>query len=55
MTASSTPCGTPGRSTFTGLTLQYGPGDNQGSDAVFVTVIGDDGNYHVVSNLGGAQ
>ena len=38
-----------------GLTLQYGPGDNQGSDAVFVTVIGDDGNYHLVNNLGGAR
>ena len=38
-----------------GLTLQYGPDDNQGSDAVFVTVIGDDGNYHLVSNLGGGQ
>ena len=38
-----------------GLTLQYGPGDNQGSDAVFVTVIGDDGNYHLVNNLGDAR
>ena len=38
-----------------GLALQYGPGDNQGSDAVFVTVIGDDGKYHLVSNLGGAR
>ncbi|MYB77050.1 MAG: ABC transporter substrate-binding protein [Chloroflexi bacterium] len=38
-----------------GLTLQYGPGDNQGSDAVFVTVIGDDGNYHLVDNLGDAR
>ena len=38
-----------------GLTLQYGPGDNQGSDAVFVTVIGDDGNYHLVNNLAGAR
>ncbi len=38
-----------------GLTLQYGPGDNQGSDAVFVTVIGDDGNYRLVSNLGDAR
>lgn len=37
------------------LTLQYGPGDNQGSDAVFVTVIGDDGSYHLVNNLGGAR
>ena len=38
-----------------GLSLQYGPGDNQGSDAVFVTVIGDDGNYHLVNNLRSAQ
>ena len=38
-----------------GLALQYGPGDNQGSDSVFVTVIGDDGNYHLVNNLGRAQ
>ena len=38
-----------------GLTLQYGPGDNQGSDAVFVTVIGDDGKYHLVNNLVGAR
>ena len=38
-----------------GMTLQYGPGDNQGSDAVFVTVIGDDGNYHLVSSLIGAR
>ena len=38
-----------------GMTLQYGPGDNQGSDAVFVTVIGDDGNYHLVNNLRGAR
>ena len=38
-----------------GLTLQYGPGDNQGSDAVFVTVIGDDGNYHLVNNLADAR
>ena len=38
-----------------GLTLQYGPGDNQGSDAVFVTVIGDDGKYHLVNNLAGTR
>ena len=37
------------------LTLQYGPGDNQGSDAVFVTVIGDDGKYHLVNDLAGAR
>lgn len=38
-----------------GLTLQYGPGDNQGSDAVFVTVIGDDENYHLVDKLAGGR
>ena len=38
-----------------GLALQYGPGDNQGSDAVFVTVIGDDGNYHLVNKLEDAR
>ena len=38
-----------------GLTLQFGPGDNQGSDSVFVTVIGDDGNYHLVDKLAGAR
>jgi len=38
-----------------GLTLQYGPGDNQGSDGVFVTVIGEDGNYHLVNNLAPAR
>ncbi len=38
-----------------GLTLQFGPGDNQGSDAVFVTVIGDDGNYHLVDRLAGGR
>ena len=38
-----------------GLTLQFGPGDNQGSDAVYLTVIGDDGKYHQVTELGGAR
>ena len=38
-----------------GLTLQYGPGDNQGSDSVFVTVIGHDGNYHLVEKLAGPR
>ena len=35
-----------------GMSLQYGPGDNRGSDAVFVTVIGADGEYHLVESLG---
>ena len=34
-----------------GMQLQYGPGDNQGSDAVFLTVIGEDGQYRQVDNL----
>ncbi len=35
-----------------GMRLQYGPDDNQGSDAVFLTVIGTDGKYHGVDRLG---
>ena len=38
-----------------GLQLQYAQGDNQGSDAAFLTVIGADGEYHEVDILGGAQ
>ena len=34
-----------------GFKLDYGPGDNQGSDAVFVTVIGEDGGLHQVDTL----
>ena len=34
-----------------GFQLRYGPGDNQGSDAVFLTVIGRDGAYHPISTL----
>ena len=34
-----------------GFELQFGPGDNQGSDKVFLTVIGDDGAYHAVDTL----
>ncbi len=36
-----------------GFEISYGPGDNQGSDAVFLTVIGQDGEYHLVDELGG--
>ena len=36
-----------------GIRLQYGPGDNQGSDAVFLTVMGTDGKYHQVDKLEG--
>ena len=35
-----------------GFELRYGEGDNQGSDAVFLTVIGSDGSYHPVNTLG---
>ena len=35
---------------LSGLHLQYGPGDNQGSDAVFLTKIGPDGEYVLVDD-----
>ena len=31
--------------------LDYGPRDNQGSDIVFLTVIGSDGRYHPITTL----
>lgn len=34
-----------------GLRLEFGEGDNQGSDAVFLTVIGQDGRYHPIRTL----
>lgn len=34
-----------------GFEMRYGPDDNQGSDAVFLTVIGRDGTYHPISTL----
>ena len=34
-----------------GFDLQFGEGDNQGSDQVFLTVIGSDGQYHPVETL----
>ena len=34
-----------------GFDLQFGDGDNQGSDEVFLTVIGSDGEYHPVDTL----
>ena len=34
-----------------GFRLRYGPGDNQGSDAVFLSVIGGDGRYRPVETL----
>ena len=38
-----------------GFQLRYGPDDNQGSDAVFLTVIGRDGGYHPITTLLDAQ
>ena len=34
-----------------GFQLRYGEDDNQGSDAVFLTVIGSDGGYHPIDSL----
>ena len=34
-----------------GFQLRYGPLDNQGSDEIFLTVIGSDGTYHPVTTL----
>ena len=38
-----------------GFLLEYGADDNQGSDAVFVTVIGASGDYRSVTNLAEAR
>ena len=38
-----------------GFRLKYGPGDNQGSDEVFLTVISEDGEYRQVEMLGAAN
>ena len=38
-----------------GLPLKFGPGDNQGSDAVFLTVIGPDGKDRQVERLEGTR
>ena len=34
-----------------GFKLEFGPSDNQGSDEVFLTVIGSDGAYHPITTL----
>ena len=34
-----------------GFSLQYGKDDNQGSDKVFITVIGPDEQYHAIESL----
>lgn len=36
---------------FGGVTLTYGPGDNQGSDEVYLTVIEPDGSFNSVQSL----
>ncbi len=38
-----------------GFLVSYGPGDNQGSDAVFLTAVGRDGKYRIVEELGGTH
>lgn len=42
---------TSGSFDFGGFELLFGTDDNQGSDRVFLTVIGVDGKYHPVTNL----
>lgn len=37
-----------------GFRLEYGPHDNQGSDAVYLTVIGPDGQYHQTEKIAAA-
>ena len=44
----------PGITDFGGFQLSFGSEDNQGSDAVFLTTIGRDGEYHPVDTLAGA-
>ena len=43
--------GIRGATDIDGFQLSYGPEDNQGSDAVFLTVIRDDGQYHHIDSL----
>lgn len=38
-----------------GVTLTYGPGDNQGMDRVFLTVIEPDGSFRAVERLGSSS
>ncbi|WP_051340875.1 ABC transporter substrate-binding protein [Azospirillum halopraeferens] len=44
-----------GRFDLGGLTLTFGPDDNQGSDRVFFTVIGPDGRFRAVDSLAGLK
>jgi hypothetical protein len=38
-----------------GITLSYGPGDNQGMDKVYLTVIQPDGSFKAVDRLNNAN
>ena len=38
-----------------GVTLNYGPGDNQGMDEVFLSIIQPDGSFKSVERLGGTS
>ena len=38
-----------------GFLLDFSDGDNQGSDAVFLTVLGEDGKYYPVDEIGGTR
>jgi hypothetical protein len=38
-----------------GVTLTYGPGDNQGMDEVFLSIIQADGTFKAVRRLGGSS
>ena len=44
-----------GQFDINGFQLQFSDGDNQGSDAVFLTVLGEDGKYRHVDEIGGTR
>ncbi|MXZ92161.1 MAG: ABC transporter substrate-binding protein [Chloroflexi bacterium] len=46
---------TTGAIDIDGYELKFGPNDNQGSDSVFLSVIGPDGEYRQVKKLAGAN
>ena len=43
--------GASGSMDIGGVSLQFGPGDNQGSDEVYLTVINSEGEYEVVDSI----
>ena len=45
----------PGQIEIDGFPLRFSGTDNQGSDAVFLTVLGEDGKYRPVDKLGGSR